>query len=84
MVTQFCIIILIVYLILYVFNKNHGNCIAHLNTLRDIDLEKDNFLNIKFGNSKSFKTIIIHHIRHVGAHNGHLSSLCKLNGIKTF
>lgn len=61
----------------------HIDCINFLKTLSDEDLENDNVLNISFGNSKSFKTIIMHHIRHEGVHAGHLSLLCKLNGIKT-
>ncbi len=67
-----------------IFTQNHKECMNHLKSLNDSDLEKDNFINFKIGDSKSIKTIIIHHIRHIGVHNGHLSSLCKLNGVETF
>lgn len=64
--------------------KIHVDCLNNLDKLTDKDLEKDNYLGFKFGKDASIKAAIKHHIRHEGVHAGHLSILCKLNGIKTF
>lgn len=61
----------------------HRLAIEHLNTLSDTDLEKENAYKFGFGLPPTYKTIIIHHIRHLGVHIGHLSWLSKLYGVKT-
>ncbi len=62
----------------------HLNCMNNLDKISDEDLNKDNILGIKFEGEQSIKTVLKHHIRHQNHHTGHLSNLCKLNGIKTF
>lgn len=61
----------------------HINCMQNLDEMTDVDLKKDNNLGITFNGDSSKLTIIMHQIRHEGLHTGHLSLLCKLNGIKT-
>lgn len=63
--------------------KIHENCMKILDELTDEDLKKDNSLGFTFAGDQSIHAIIMHHIRHEGVHTGHLSILCKLNGIKT-
>jgi len=62
----------------------HIDCMHHLKSLTDEDLKKDNLIEFAIGKDKSYKAMIIHHIRHQGVHTGHLSTLCRLNRIKTF
>ncbi len=61
----------------------HAAALAHLNTLTDEDLKKDNAFDIQFDDNKSFKNILIHAIRHEGSHAGQLGWLCKINGLAT-
>lgn len=61
----------------------HEKAIAHLNTMNDEDLDKPNAKNFGFGQEPTNQLIIMHAIRHLGTHTGHLSWLCKLNGLKT-
>lgn len=61
----------------------HQLSVAHLHTLADSDLEKENAYKLGFNFPPTYKTIIMHHIRHLGVHTGHLSWLCKLYGLKT-
>lgn len=63
--------------------QTHKECISFLKTLTDSDLEKENVLGFEFSGDKSLKMMLVHHIRHIGIHTGHLSMLCKLNGIQT-
>lgn len=60
----------------------HEAAMAHIRSLSDEDLEKDNLMGMSFSQSKSIKTIIQHAIRHEGTHAGQLGWLCKINGIK--
>ncbi len=62
----------------------HAAALAHLHTLCDDDLKKENTFDIQFGDNKSFKNIILHAIRHEGSHAGQLGWLCKINGVQTF
>lgn len=61
----------------------HEKAIAHLRTLKDEYLNKPNAKNFGFGQEPTIQLIIMHAIRHLGTHTGHLSWLCKWNGIKT-
>lgn len=61
----------------------HIACMNNLDEMTDAELNKDNSLGITFMGDSSIRTIIMHHLRHQGVHTGHLSLLCKLNGIKT-
>ncbi len=62
---------------------NHLKCIAYMESMTEADLDKDNVLGMAFGKEKSIATMLMHAIRHEGTHAGHLSWLCKLNGVKT-
>lgn len=61
----------------------HQKAMAHLATLQDEDLNKLNALNFGFGKEPTNQLIIMHFIRHLGTHIGHLSWLCKMYGVKT-
>lgn len=61
----------------------HEHAIQHLHTLTDKDLEKENGLKLAFGRPPTIETILMHHIRHLGVHVGHVGWLCKMYGIKT-
>lgn len=61
----------------------HLDSMKALDEMSDSELNKDNELGIAFSGNNSKRTVIMHHIRHEGMHTGHLSLLCKLNGIKT-
>lgn len=63
--------------------KIHEQTIAHLKTLKDEDLAKPNALNFGFGQEPTIQLILMHFIRHLGTHIGHLSWLGKLHGVKT-
>lgn len=61
----------------------HQLAIEHLESLSDSDLSKQNAYNEGFGSEPTYKTVIMHYLRHSGVHIGHLSWLCKLFNIKT-
>lgn len=61
----------------------HEAAMAHIRSLRNEDLDKENLMGIQFGSDKSIRNIIKHAIRHEGTHAGHLGWLCKINGAKT-
>ncbi len=61
----------------------HEAAMAHIRSLSQEDLEKENPMGIQFGPDKSVRSIIKHAIRHEGTHAGHLGWLCKINGVKT-
>lgn len=61
----------------------HEKAIAHLKSLKDEDLDQPNAKNFGFGQEPTNQVNIMHAIRHLGTHTGHLSWLCKLNGVKT-
>ena len=60
----------------------HTKAMAHLTSLNDEDLDKENAIKFGFGQDPSNQVVIMHFIRHLGTHIGHLSWLCKLHGIK--
>jgi len=61
----------------------HAAAMAHVRSLPDELLDKDNPMGIGFGGNNSFRMIIHHAIRHEAMHTGHLSWLCKLYGLET-
>jgi hypothetical protein len=61
----------------------HLAAMAHLQTLTDADLDKPNAQNFGFGQEPTNQLILMHFIRHLGTHIGHLSWLCKLHGVKS-
>ena len=60
----------------------HQAAIEHLQTLSDADLDKPNTLNFGFGQEPTNQIVLMHFIRHLGTHIGHLGWLCKLYGVK--
>lgn len=69
--------------LLVLMKEVHALSVAHLKTFSDQDLSKINKFNEGFGTEPTYQTIIMHHIRHLGVHTGHLSLLCKLYHINT-
>ena len=61
----------------------HKAALAHLNTLSDEDLLKPNTIGFGFGQEPTNQVVLMHFIRHLGMHIGHLSWLCKLHGVKS-
>lgn len=60
----------------------HAKSIELLHQLPDEKLEEINKREFGFGGDKSVRMMIQHCIRHEAMHTGHLSWLCKINGIK--
>jgi hypothetical protein len=60
----------------------HEISMNHLATLSNATLDEPNLTGISFG-SDTIRCIIQHAIRHEATHAGHLSWICKLNGINT-
>jgi len=69
--------------ILDAWKEIHVAAMAHVRSLPDEVLNKDNPSGFGFGDDKSYRMMIHHAIRHESIHAGHLSWLCKLYGIKT-
>jgi hypothetical protein len=65
------------------FSEVHLKSMDVLMGMIDEDLEKTNKINLKFQKGDNVKVCLMHHLRHEASHGGHLSWLCKLNGIKT-
>lgn len=61
----------------------HEKAMAHLKSMSDEDMDKENVLGFGFGGLKTNRILIQHAIRHEAMHTGHLSWLCKINGIDT-
>jgi len=61
----------------------HEKAMEHLLSLSDEAMEMENIAGIAFGKDKTNRILIQHAIRHEAMHTGHLSWLCKINGIKT-
>jgi hypothetical protein len=60
----------------------HEASMNHLATLSDASLDEPNLTGISFGSNTKL-SVIQHAIRHEATHAGHLSWICKLNGIST-
>ncbi len=61
----------------------HVTAMAHVRSLPDDMLNRDNPAGFGFGGDNSYRMMIHHAIRHEAIHAGHLSWLCKLYGIQT-
>ena len=61
----------------------HAKSIESLQNFDDVELGKDNSKGIGFGGDHTKRMLIHHVIRHEAQHVGHLSWLCKLNGVQT-
>lgn len=61
----------------------HANAMEHLLTISNEKMEEDNLVGFNFGGEKNNRILVQHAIRHEALHTGHLSWLCKINGIKT-
>jgi hypothetical protein len=68
--------------LLTLLNEGHEKAMAHLLTLSDAALDEENIFGFGFGGIKTNRMMIQHCIRHEAMHAGHLSWLCKINGIK--
>ena len=69
--------------LLALLKQVHENATAHLLTLSNEQLSEDNPLGFGFGGVKTNRMMIQHAIRHEGMHTGHLSWLCKINGVQS-
>ena len=69
--------------VLNVMKQVHQLSINHIKTISADELEKPNAIGFGFGGENSKRMMIHHAIRHESLHTGHLSWICKLNGIKT-
>ena len=58
----------------------HEASLEHITSLTDEQLDEPNLTGINFGGNTK-KRVIQHAIRHEGTHAGHLSWICKLQGI---
>jgi hypothetical protein len=65
------------------FGEVHLKSMDLLMGIIDEDIEKTNKINLKFQKGDTIKVCLMHHIRHEASHGGHLSWLCKMNGVKT-
>lgn len=61
----------------------HEKAMAHLQTLTDVQLNESNSSGVGFGGENTNRMVIQHSIRHEAMHTGHLSWLCKINGISS-
>ena len=61
----------------------HENATSHLLSLSNENLSEDNPLGFGFGGVKTKRMMIQHAIRHEAMHAGHLSWLCKINGVES-
>jgi hypothetical protein len=65
------------------FEKVHHIAMEHLEKLDPALLDSPNKIDWEIMKSKTMRATLIHHIRHEGAHVGHLSWNASLHGIKT-
>ncbi len=64
------------------FKAVHEKTMAHLPTITDEALEQPNITGLPLIGT-NVRDVITHAIRHEGLHTGHITWLCKLNGINT-
>jgi hypothetical protein len=60
----------------------HAKAMEYLGSLSDEYLAQPSANGFAFGSEDSVRGVIRHAIRHEGVHTGHLSWLCRLNGVK--
>jgi hypothetical protein len=61
----------------------HENAMAHLLSLSNETLNEENPLGFGFGGVKTKRMMVQHCMRHEAMHTGHLSWLCKINGVQS-
>ena len=61
----------------------HEKAMEHLLALSNEKMDEQNVFGFGFGGLTTNRILIQHAIRHEAMHTGHLSWLCKINGIKT-
>ena len=66
-----------------IFNQVHEKAIEHIRNLDPSQLNQKNSTGFVFLGEDSIRSVVVHAIRHENMHSGHLSWLCKLNGLKT-
>lgn len=66
-----------------VFNLVHEKSIEHIRNLDPFQLNQKNTTGFVFLGEDSIRSVVVHAIRHENMHSGHLSWLCKLNGLRT-
>ncbi|MFN5224829.1 MAG: DinB family protein [Bacteroidota bacterium] len=66
-----------------IFNLVHEKSVKHIQNLEPSQLNQINTTGFVFLGEDSIRSVIVHAIRHENMHSGHLSWLCKLNGLKT-
>ncbi|MFN9595686.1 MAG: DinB family protein [Bacteroidota bacterium] len=66
-----------------IFNLVHEKSVKHIQNLDPSQLNQINTTGFVFLGEDSIRSVIVHAIRHENMHSGHLSWLCKLNGLKT-
>jgi hypothetical protein len=69
--------------ILDLLKNVHTRAHTHILTLSNEILETPNPLNVAFGTDNTYRMLIQHAIRHEAMHTGHLSWLCKINGLSS-
>jgi hypothetical protein len=60
----------------------HEASMQYVRSLNDDELMTPNIIGLKFGEDNSKRIIIQHAIRHESMHCGHLSWICKIQGLK--
>jgi hypothetical protein len=66
-----------------IFNLVQEKSVKHIQNLDPSQLNQINTTGFVFLGEDSIRSVIVHAIRHENMHSGHLSWLCKLNGLKT-
>lgn len=67
---------------IHLLKEIHAESMELLTNLPDEKLEEINKREFGFGGDKTVRMMIQHCIRHEAMHTGHLSWLCKINGVK--
>ncbi len=65
------------------FKSVHNTCMEWVSGLSEEQLNAPAINGFNFMTDGSIRGAIMHAVRHEGLHTGHLSWICKLNGIKT-
>jgi len=66
-----------------ILKEGHVKATTHLLGLNNDKLNEDNPLGFGFAGVKTNRMMIQHAIRHEAMHTGHLSWLCKINGVQS-
>jgi hypothetical protein len=66
-----------------IFNLVHEKSVKLIQNHEPSQLNQINKRGFVFVGEDSIRSVIVHAIRHENMHSGHLSWLCKLNGLKT-